>query len=145
MNRTFTEALLGVLFIYNLGRTWPRLPFNMTLRSMLTYSFQHSLPSPRHKCHGGKTATRPQAHTYSFLPITLRTLLTPDELELATMEQLINIVPLFRSGRIRLISVSPGFIGTRLILHACHLRNREHIVFSDHLLKRGCRCGSRQT
>ena len=80
------------------------------------------------------------------LPIPLRASLTPDELELAAMEQLIDIVPLFRSDRIRLISVSRGRLkGLMQVSHARRLRDRERMVLSDHLLKRGCHCGSQQT
>jgi GINS complex subunit 2 len=42
------------------------------------------------------------------LPAPLNTSITPDELELVALEQLVDIVPLFRSDRIRLISVNPG-------------------------------------
>ncbi|KAF8507845.1 hypothetical protein BU17DRAFT_71042 [Hysterangium stoloniferum] len=42
------------------------------------------------------------------LPLTLATSLTPAELELIATEQLIDIVPLFRSDRIRLISGTYG-------------------------------------
>lgn len=41
------------------------------------------------------------------LPTPLNSSITPDELELVALEQLVDIVPLFRSDRIRLISVSP--------------------------------------
>ena len=99
-----------------------------------------------------RVQTRPQAPTrrpsksplprpIMALPTALANSLTPPELELIAMEMLVDIVPLFRSERIRLISVSRFAIDRRVFIsHQCSFR--AHTVHFDPQRRQECPCGS---